>query len=111
MLPGQGELDQIDKIFKLFGTPTDETWPGFASLPNSKTFRWKTEPSKLHTKYQVNSFAGCGQLTFLDANGYDLLKQCLSLDPMKRISAKDALDHKYFKEGVSMETPRFSFME
>uniref|UniRef100_A0A7S4R196 Cyclin-dependent kinase 2 homolog n=4 Tax=Ditylum brightwellii TaxID=49249 RepID=A0A7S4R196_9STRA len=28
MLQGRGELDQIDKIFKLFGCPTDDSWPG-----------------------------------------------------------------------------------
>lgn len=109
MLQGQGELDQIDKIFKLLGTPTEETWPEFSSLPNSKTFRWKKEGSQLHKKFQVNSFSGCGQHTFLDGNGFDLLQSFLLLDPKKRISAKDALDHVYFKEGVAMQTPRFNF--
>lgn len=26
---GNGELDQIDTIFKNLGTPTDEAWPGW----------------------------------------------------------------------------------
>lgn len=32
---GEGEADQISKIFKLIGAPTEESWPGFSSLPLS----------------------------------------------------------------------------
>lgn len=34
LLPGQGEADQINKIFRTMGVPTEENWPGFTSLPN-----------------------------------------------------------------------------
>mmetsp|Transcript_59799 Transcript_59799/g.88722 ORF Transcript_59799/g.88722 Transcript_59799/m.88722 type:complete len:109 (-) Transcript_59799:184-510(-) len=108
MLQGRGELDQIDKIFKLFGCPTDDSWPGFASLPNARTFRWKTEEgSKLGKKYPINSFSG-GQ-TFLDGNGFDLLSKMLALNPKKRITAGEALEHPYFREGVERQIPRFIF--
>jgi hypothetical protein len=30
---GQKENEQIEKIFEKCGTPTEETWPGFSSLP------------------------------------------------------------------------------
>jgi serine/threonine protein kinase len=33
LLPGKNEFDQIDKTFKLLGSPSEETWPGYASLP------------------------------------------------------------------------------
>ena len=32
ILPGKNELQQIDKIFKMFGTPTEQTWPGLTKL-------------------------------------------------------------------------------
>ena len=35
LLPGEGEVDQISKIFKLVGVPSEERWPGFSKLPNS----------------------------------------------------------------------------
>merc|ERR1719305_1100585 len=33
LLKGRGELDQVDKIFRLQGTPTEESWPGYSNLP------------------------------------------------------------------------------
>ena len=32
ILPGKNEFEQIDKIFKMFGTPTEQTWPGLTKL-------------------------------------------------------------------------------
>lgn len=32
----------------------------------------------------------------MDSNGLDLLENCLKIDHMERISAKDALKHRYF---------------
>merc|ERR1719491_312339 len=39
IMQGQGELDQIDRIFKLIGSPNDDSWPGFTSLPNASILR------------------------------------------------------------------------
>ena len=36
LFQGTGELDQIDKIFKVLGSPTEETWPGHKELDNVK---------------------------------------------------------------------------
>lgn len=38
IFPGQGEIDQIGRIFKMLGAPTDAVWPGFSKLPNAKSF-------------------------------------------------------------------------
>jgi cell division cycle 2-like protein len=108
ILQGQGELDQIDQIFKLIGAPDDISWPEFKSLPNSNLLRWKNkEGPKLQSTFPVNSFSG-GQ-TYLDANGFDLLRGLLTLNPKKRLDAEQALNHPYFKEGVGRQTPRFIF--
>ena len=32
LLNGDSEIDEIFKIFELFGTPTEETWPGVTSI-------------------------------------------------------------------------------
>jgi cell division cycle 2-like protein len=110
MLQGRGELEQIELIFKLIGAPTSVSWPEFLSLPNASVLRWKNkEPPKLSSAFPANSFSG-GQ-TYLDSNGYDLLKRLLMLSPKDRITTKEALDHVYFKEGVERQTPMFEFSD
>jgi len=110
VMQGRGELDQIDLIFKLLGVPNENNWPNFRSLPNSRTFRWKNKHGpQLSKKFPINSFSG-GQ-TYLDANGFDLLSKLLTLDPSDRITAKDALNHKYFMEGVEKQRPNFLFFD
>ncbi len=84
---GDSEIDQIFKIFNLHGTPTNQTWPGVTNLPDFKsTFpRFKAADAR---KYFKN----------FDEDGLDLLLQLIALDPAKRISAKQALKHKYFDD-------------
>ncbi len=102
-MKGTGELDQIQKIFALRGTPSNESWPEFYFLPSAGTFKWKSrDGSDLGKKFRVNSFSATGQ-TYLDSNGFDLLTQLLTLNPRNRISAEDALKHEYFSEGVKMQ--------
>ncbi|CAE6426783.1 unnamed protein product [Rhizoctonia solani] len=36
LFPGDSEIDQIFKIFRLLGTPNEEVWPGVSQLPDYK---------------------------------------------------------------------------
>ncbi|GAX80600.1 hypothetical protein CEUSTIGMA_g8035.t1 [Chlamydomonas eustigma] len=91
--PGQSELDQLEKIVALLGTPTDEQWPGLKSLPNFGKVVLKQLPSQLRNKFQ-NSFGGA----VITEAGFDLLSQLLAWDPERRITAEAALKHKWFAE-------------
>ena len=42
-------------------------------------------------------------MRYLSNNGMDLLLRLLEFDPVKRISAEEALDHPYFKERPAMK--------
>lgn len=109
MFQGCGELDQIDKIFKMLGVPDDESWPNFSSLPNSRTFRWGSkEGSKLAKHYFSVGSSFSGNQTVLDSNGFDLLQRLLTMNPRERISAHDALNHPYFQTGAERKAPCFS---
>ncbi|KAI0593552.1 kinase-like domain-containing protein [Biscogniauxia sp. FL1348] len=87
LFPGDSEIDQIFKTFRLLGTPTEEIWPGVTSYPDFKASfpKWTRDPSK---PLCIN----------LDENGLDLLDAMLAYDPATRISAKQACHHPYFKD-------------
>ncbi|KAF9024820.1 Pkinase-domain-containing protein [Hymenopellis radicata] len=84
LFPGDSEIDQIFKIFRILGTPTEEVWPGVSHLPDYKQSfpRWG-----LQDMSQL--------LPLLDADGIDILERLLTYDSARRISAKRALNHPY----------------
>jgi hypothetical protein len=52
---GNDDLDQLDKIFVLCGTPTEASWPEFKNLPIFKDTikNFSTVHSRtLHSKFQ-----------------------------------------------------------
>jgi cell division cycle 2-like protein len=44
LLPGRSELDQLDKMFKLLGTPNETIWPGLHDLPNANKINFTHQP-------------------------------------------------------------------
>ena len=36
LFQGDSEIDQLLKIFKILGTPSEDSWPGVTSLPDYK---------------------------------------------------------------------------
>ena len=97
LFPGEGEMDQLQKIFGILGTPTLQLWPGMGDLPNVANVRWpqKPGPSKLRKLFPRT---GMISSTYLTDEGYDLLRLLLEYDPQKRISAREALDHEWFRQ-------------
>jgi len=82
---GDSEIDQLFRIFRTLGTPTEESWPGVSQMPDYKpTFpSWKTNSL-------ANSVKNLGKL------GQDLLQKMLIYNPALRISAEATLSHPYF---------------
>jgi serine/threonine protein kinase len=85
IFPGDSEIDQLFKIFRQMGTPTEEMWHGCTSLPDYK-------PS--FPKWKKQEFSKVFENTHLAA--IDLLEKMLTYEPTQRISARGALNHPYF---------------
>ncbi|CAL1386564.1 unnamed protein product [Linum trigynum] len=90
--PNPFQLDQLDKIFKILGHPTQEKWPTLVNLPH-----WQSDLQHIQGhKYETNALHSVVHLSPKSAP-FDLLSKMLEYDPRKRITAAQALDHEYFK--------------
>ncbi|KAG9231863.1 kinase-like domain-containing protein [Amylocarpus encephaloides] len=97
LLQGKNEVDELSKIFELCGIPTEATWPSFRRLPNARSLRLPKNPvaqgSVLRSKFP-----------FLTTAGSKLLIDLLGLNPEKRPSAKEMLEHEFFREEPRMKS-------
>lgn len=62
IMPGTSDLDQLERINRLCGTPTEESWPGLKSLaifhPNTGTIEDFAEihPRQIKVKFPLNQY-------------------------------------------------------
>lgn len=86
---GKNKLDQLESIFKIIGTPTEETWPGVTSYRHYK-------PVNFYPKRDLQEL-----FPTMNTHAIDLLKKLLDPDPLKRILTHEALNHAYFNSLTS----------
>lgn len=86
LFKGDSEIQHLLQIFKIFGTPNEDKWPGLKNLRD-----WHEFPQWTHQDLSK-------VFPTLEQPGLDLLKCMLIYDPVKRISAKDTLSHPYFND-------------
>ncbi|KAL8858595.1 MAG: hypothetical protein Q9178_004889 [Gyalolechia marmorata] len=88
IFPGDGgEINQLDKIYNVLGTPTRSEWPGLVDMAWFELLRpSERKPNTFAAKYQ-------GSLT---PAAFELLQAMFLYDPAKRPTASDVLEHPYF---------------
>jgi cyclin-dependent kinase 12/13 len=86
IFPGKTELDQLDLIFRLCGSPTEENWSEARSL----VWYDKFCPTARYRSRLRDVFSN------FDTKALDLISRMLALDPKKRITCSEALDSDYF---------------
>ncbi|KAA6384208.1 MAG: putative Cyclin-dependent kinase 3 [Streblomastix strix] len=116
LFPGSSDHDELNRIFKLLGTPTAQTWPGIVELPeyNSKMLGLSGNINGSSSSSQQKSASnGTGFPIYAphilseiiptlqdekEHDATDLLQQLLVFDPTQRITAKQALVHPFFHD-------------
>lgn len=87
LFPGSNNEDQLQKIFRLMGTPDEYTWPNISSQPNYKPDFPVYPPQDLRKI-----------IPQIDNAALDLLMGLLQMMPEKRLTAEQALQHPWFAE-------------
>ena len=87
LFPGDSEIDEIFKIFRVMGTPNEENWPGVTSLQD-----WNTS-FPVWPSLQLSKFTPT-----LEPEGRDVMEQLMAMDPRRRLSALEAMKHPYFAD-------------
>lgn len=107
IFPGKEDMDQLDLIWQVCGSPNQQNWPDYDKLPNCGG-QIRFRPQERRVKQVYESYV-CYCIILLSSPDVHLflylrlgketcalLDKLLILDPRERISASDALDHEYF---------------
>lgn len=84
LFAGNTTEEQLELIFQVLGTPSEEFLLEMKELPNYKG------------PYTPMAGVGLKNAVPLEETGIELLQRLLMYEPDKRISAADALNHEYF---------------
>jgi cell division cycle 2-like len=104
LFTGRGELDQLSAICRVLGPPSEAVWPGYTALPNARRLALQG-PLKSELLSRVRALAHENR-TPLTSMALDLLSRMLVLDPLRRITASEALQHPYFDEAPAAKEPQ-----
>lgn len=88
IFPGDGgEINQLDKIYNVLGTPTVADWPGIVDMQWFELLRpAERKASSFAEKYRDR----------VTPAAFELLSAMFLFDPAVRPSASDVLEHPYF---------------
>ncbi|KAJ2793852.1 negative regulator of the PHO system [Coemansia helicoidea] len=87
LFAGSSNDDQLLKIFRVMGTPSEATWPGVSGMTNWKSNFPPYPPQRLEQ-----------HLPQMEPQAISLLKQLLVYQPSQRWDAGRCLTHPYFQE-------------
>jgi len=88
--------DQLDRIFSVMSFPAEKDWEDMKKMP---------EYGRLTKEFKRNNYVNYSLSKYMDKHNirsdtgaFKLLTRLLTMDPIKRLSAIDAMNDPYFKE-------------
>lgn len=91
LFPGlRDSVDQLNKIWQISGTATEETWPGVTRLPEYD--------ADLFVDFPPQRLGLVVPKLLLLSGAESLATEMVQCDPRNRISASDAMKHVYFSD-------------
>lgn len=96
LFPGDSDLETMDKIVTVLGTPSQKNWHGVTELPDYVKF---TVPS--------NGIPFSEKFSGLSADAIELLEKLLRLCPTERCDCTEALSMAYFRTEPYPTLPEF----
>jgi serine/threonine protein kinase len=87
LFDGHSEIEQIDKIFNLLGSPSGLNWPSFDLLPLAMTLKIPNSPPKFKQT-----------LKGISDPALDLLQKLVQYEARFRWTPKEVLNHAYFMQ-------------
>lgn len=97
IFPGKDEADQLDKVFWLLGSPTEENFPGCQKLEH-----YHKIPTTRHRRSRIREWC---EKNGVEQYAGSLLQALLTLDPMRRPSAEKALLDPFFWHEPEAQRP------
>ena len=93
LFPGDDEIDQVNKIHHILGSPSEELFNKLLSKSVRNDIVYEKQSGTGVKNLLANVSSEC----------VDLIQKMLVYDPDKRITAKQALNHPYFKDLYEQE--------
>jgi protein kinase len=100
LFPGSGEVDQLQRVLKLLGNLEDAEWPEGVHL--SRRFGLGAPTRHASTPLHILQEA----IPLAETTAISFIHNLLQLNPARRLTAKAALQHKYFGEEAVNEPRR-----
>jgi tRNA A-37 threonylcarbamoyl transferase component Bud32 len=96
LFPGDSEIDELFRIFRVLGTPNEAAWPGVSQFTDFKTSfpKWPRLADWRHLGWTDKSKPA--PLAQCDPLALDLLSKMLVYEPTQRLTARGILKHPYF---------------
>ncbi|KAK6526338.1 hypothetical protein TWF694_004936 [Orbilia ellipsospora] len=99
LCPGENEIEQLNEIARLLGVPNDRIWPKIHTMPGYHQMKYRIQNPQRQNQLEI-LFLGLTSTATVN-----LLNSCLTYDPDKRITARRALSHEYFREKPAPKEP------